>query len=100
MPLAYPSTLDRGCRRRRASYVEELWSPESWHSSGMRAGESRTLIRHWNYSAEREEPFSLKRGLDTNWIFFKLGITSLPRLLDFALRNDEGDLVGRPRYAR
>jgi hypothetical protein len=40
-----------------------------------------------------EESFSLRRGLDSIYVFFKLGITSGLR---YGLRNDEGDPVGSP----
>jgi hypothetical protein len=46
--------------------------------------------------AERRGPFSLERGLDPIYVFFKLSITFLCEFLKLLSQNDKGDPVGSP----
>jgi hypothetical protein len=74
VPLSHPSSLDpEPVAARRWSCVEGCWSPGP-HGRLGRAG-----------------PFSLGRGLDHIWVFFKLGITFL------CWWNERGRPLGRPR---
>ena len=92
----YPSTLDHrspGCATRER--------PPTWRGFGARVShvaemprQKHALIASAHSDLRAEESFSLRRGLDSTYVFFKLGITSGCRSI--RLRNDEGDHNGSP----
>jgi hypothetical protein len=81
MPLAYASALDRAAvrlrSRHRSSYVEARWSPESSRRFGNSECKSSGVLRSvFTTGRNGWELFSLRRGLESSYVFFKLGITS------------------------
>jgi hypothetical protein len=81
MPLAYASALDRAAvrlrSRDRSSYVEARWSPGSSRRFGNSACKSSGVLRSvFTTGRNGWELFSLRRGLESSYVFFKLGITS------------------------
>ena len=51
---------------------------------------------HPQFRALREGPFSLERGLNTIYVFFKLSIILLWWFLETVSDNEKGDPVGSP----
>ena len=79
MPLAYPSSLDHRSPaahipRRSLSYVEELWSPGLAHGI-VNSQAKADAYRLAHFQRIRRGPFSLRRGLNSIYVFFKLSIT-------------------------
>ena len=72
MPLAYASTLDR----REPSYVEAFWSPSLGISPLKAHAKADAIVPALIKRQRAEESFSLRRGLECSYVFFKLGITS------------------------
>ena len=63
------------------SYVEELWSPSSVHFLTIRMLKL-THNRSVLLQAFAQRSFSLRRGLDSIYVFLKLGIILLGDCLD------------------
>jgi hypothetical protein len=96
----YPSTLDRlppvTRGRRRLSYVEGLWSPELCAHALNRQAKADTNSAASISARKRRGPFSLERGLDSSYVFFKLSIIlSFTAILGH--KTTKATRLGRPR---
>ncbi len=96
MPLACPSALDRA--------LEQIERRPTWRGFGagrsclfeIRRQKQRLIQQRIQPARSAEGPFSLRRGLESELCFLKLGITPCS-CIGIRLKNDEGDLLGRLR---
>jgi hypothetical protein len=93
MPLAYPSTLDRGYRVLRGGALEPGARIASDNSQAKATANPAASI---SCARRRGGPFSLRRGLGSDQSFFKLSITFAFRSI--CLKTKKATLSGRPRF--
>jgi hypothetical protein len=93
MPLAYPSTLDRGYRVLRGGALEPGARIASDKSQAKATANSAASFSALGGAGG---PFSLRRGLDSDQSLFKLSITFVFRSI--CLKTKKATLLGRPRF--
>ena len=76
-----------------ASYVEGSWSPALLLLRENRRQKQPVIQRRIQPARSAEGPFSLRRGLESELWFLKLGITPWLSLVIWS-ENDEGDPMG------